>query len=157
MIVIGSDHGGVALKDFLVEKLRARGIDVEDIGTKGGDSVDYPDFGRRVAEKVSSGAADRGILLCTSGIGMSMVANKYPGVRAALVHEPKGAQMSREHNDANVLVLGGGVVEPPMAEQILGVLLETPFAGGRHQRRVDKIADLERDLGTHLQDKKSKD
>jgi ribose 5-phosphate isomerase B len=154
MIVIGSDHGGVALKDFLVEKLRARRIDIEDVGTQGGDSVDYPDFGRRVAEKVASGAAERGILLCTSGIGMSMVANKYPGVRAALVHEPKGAQMSREHNDANVLVLGGGVVEPPMAEKILDVWLETPFAGGRHQRRVDKISEVERDLGTQLDKKK---
>ena len=156
MIVIGSDHGGVALKNFLVEKLRSRSIEIEDVGTQGVDSVDYPDFGRRVAEKVASGAADRGILLCTSGIGMSMVANKYPGVRAALVHEPKGAQMSREHNDANVLVLGGGVVEPPMAEKILDIWLETPFAGGRHQRRVDKIGQVEKDLGTHL-DEKNKD
>src|SRR5689334_22134332 len=154
MIVIGSDHGGVALKDFLVDKLRARRIEVEDVGTHGGDSVDYPDFGRRVAEKVASGAAERGILLCTSGIGMSMVANKYPGVRAALVHEAKGAQMSREHNDANVLVLGGGVVEPPIAEKILDIWLETPFTGGRHQRRVDKIAQLEKDLGTHLDKEK---
>jgi ribose 5-phosphate isomerase B len=153
MIVIGSDHGGVTLKDFLVEKLRARHIDVEDVGTQGGESVDYPDFGRRVAEKVASGAAERGILLCTSGIGMSMVANKYPGVRAALVHEAQGAQMSREHNDANVLVLGGGVVEPSLAEEILAVWLETPFAGGRHQRRVDKIAQVEKDLGTRLEKK----
>ncbi|HTM09545.1 MAG TPA: ribose 5-phosphate isomerase B [Verrucomicrobiae bacterium] len=153
MIVIGSDHGGVALKDFLVEKLRARSIAVEDVGTKGGDSVDYPDFASRVAEKIASGSAERGILLCTSGIGMSMVANKYPGVRAALVHEPKGAQMSREHNDANVLVLGGGVVEPSMAEKILDIWLETPFAGGRHQRRVDKIAQVERELGTRLEGK----
>ena len=156
MIVIGCDHGGVALKDFLVEKLRAQGVDVEDVGTQGGESVDYPDFGRRVAEKVASGGADRGILLCTSGIGMSMVANKYPGVRAALVHEPKGAQMSREHNDANVLVLGGGVVEASMAEKILSIWLETPFAGGRHQRRVDKIAEVERELGTRLQEKNKK-
>jgi ribose 5-phosphate isomerase B len=154
MIVIGSDHGGVALKDFLVEKLRAQSIEVEDVGTQGGESVDYPDFGRRVAEKVASGAAERGILLCTSGIGMSMVANKYPGVRAALVHEAKGAQMSREHNDANVLVLGGGVVQPSMAENILDIWLKTPFAGGRHQRRVDKISQVEKDLGTHLEKKK---
>ena len=153
MIVIGCDHGGVALKNYIVEKLRARSLAVEDVGTHGGDSVDYPDYGRRVAEKIASGAADRGILLCTSGIGMSMVANKYPGVRAALVHEPKGAQMSREHNDANVLVLGGGVVEESMAEKILDIWLETPFAGGRHQRRVDKITQVEKDLGTHLDEK----
>jgi len=150
MIVIGSDHGGVALKDFLVEKLRAKNIEVADLGTRGSDSVDYPDFGRQVAEKVASGEAERGILLCTSGIGMAMVANKFPGVRAALVHEIKGAQLAREHNDANVLVMGGGVVEPALAEQILDVWLETPFAGGRHQRRVDKIAELERDLGTRI-------
>jgi ribose 5-phosphate isomerase B len=153
MIVIGCDHGGVALKNFLVEKLRGRSLAVEDVGTHGGDSVDYPDYGRRVAESVANGAAERGILLCTSGIGMSMVANKYPGVRAALVHEPKGAQMSREHNDANVLVLGGGVVEESMAEKILDIWLETPFAGGRHQRRVDKITQVEKDLGTRLDDK----
>jgi ribose 5-phosphate isomerase B len=153
MIVIGCDHGGVALKNFLVEKLRGRSLAVEDVGTHSGDSVDYPDYGRRVAESVASGAAERGILLCTSGIGMSMVANKYPGVRAALVHEPKGAQMSREHNDANVLVLGGGVVEESMAEKILDIWLETPFAGGRHQRRVDKITQVEKDLGTRLDDK----
>jgi len=156
MIVIGSDHGGVGLKDFIVAKLRARNVEVEDVGTHGGDSVDYPDYGRRVAESVANGAAERGILLCTSGIGMSMVANKYPGVRAALVHEPKGAQMSREHNDANVLVLGGGVVEQSMAEKILDVWLETPFAGGRHQRRVDKITQVEKDLGTHLDEKNKK-
>ena len=143
MIVIGSDHGGVALKDFLVEKLRARSIAVEDVGTQGGDSVDYPDFGCRVAEKVASGSAERGILLCTSGIGMSMVANKYPGVRAALVHEPKGAQMSREHNDANVLVLGGRLMGADMAADILQAWLETDFAAGRHARRIAKIADVE--------------
>src|SRR5258706_13192917 len=102
MIVIASDHGGVALKDLLVEKLRARKVEVEDLGTQGAESVDYPDFGRRVAEKVSGGAAERGILLCTSGVGMSMVANKFPGVRAALVHDLKGASMCRAHNDANV-------------------------------------------------------
>ena len=154
MIVIASDHGGVALKDLLVEKLRARKMEVEDLGTQGTESVDYPDFGRRVAEKVSGGEAERGILLCTSGVGMSMVANKFPGVRAALVHDVKGASMSREHNDANILVLGGGVTEPSLAERILDVWLETPFGGGRHQRRLDKIAQVERELGTRLDDKR---
>ncbi len=156
MIVIGSDHGGVELKDFLVQRLRARSVEVEDLGTQGKESVDYPDFGRSVAHKVSSGEAERGILLCTSGIGMSMVANKFPGVRAALVHEVNGARMSREHNNSNILVLGGGVLDPSMAEQILDVWLETPFAGGRHQRRVDKISEIERELGTDI-DEKQKD
>lgn len=150
MIVIGSDHGGVALKDFLAQKLRSKNIVVEDLGTHGSDSVDYPDFGRLVALKVARGEAERGILMCTSGVGMSIVANKFPGVRAALVHEVQGARMSREHNDSNVLILGGGVVDPAVAEQILDVWLETPFGGGRHQRRIDKIAQVERELGTHI-------
>lgn len=150
MIVIASDHGGVELKDFLARKLRSKGVEVEDLGTRGSDSVDYPDFGKLVALKVARGEAERGILLCTNGIGMSMVANKFPGVRAALVHELKGARMSREHNNSNILVLGGGMTDPPMAEQILDIWLETPFAGGRHQRRIDKIAELERQLGTQI-------
>ena len=153
MIAIGSDHGGVELKDSLVEKLRSKGIEIEDFGTKGSDSVDYPDFGRLVALKVAKGEAERGILLCTNGIGMSILANKFPGVRAALVYDLKAAKMSREHNNSNILVLGGGWVDKSLAEQILDVWLETPFAGGRHQRRLDKITEVERDLGTRIQNK----
>jgi ribose 5-phosphate isomerase B len=152
MIAIGSDHGGVELKEFCAEILRSKGIQVEDLGTKGGESVDYPDFGRMVALKVAKGEAERGILICTNGIGMSILANKFPGIRAALVHDLKGAQMSREHNNSNVLVLGGGVTEKSLAEQILEIWLQTPFAGGRHQRRLDKIAQVEQDLGTHIKD-----
>ncbi|MBI4488770.1 MAG: ribose 5-phosphate isomerase B [Deltaproteobacteria bacterium] len=152
MIVIGSDHGGVELKEFCAEILRSKGIQVEDLGTKGNESVDYPDFGRLVAIKVAKGEAERGILICTNGIGMSILANKFPGIRAALVHDLKGAQMSREHNNSNVLVLGGGVTEKSLAEQILEIWLQTPFAGGRHQRRLDKIAQVEQDLGTHIKD-----
>jgi ribose 5-phosphate isomerase B len=151
VIVIGSDHGGVELKDLLVQKLRSNGVEVEDLGTHGSDSVDYPDFGRLVALKVAKGEAQRGILLCTNGIGMSMVANKFPGVRAALVHELKGARMSREHNNSNILVLGGGMTDPATAERILDIWLETPFAGERHQRRIDKIAAIERELGTQIE------
>lgn len=151
-IAIGSDHGGVRLKDFLVQVLQAKGLNVEDLGTNGNDSVDYPDYGRLVALRVAKGEAERGILLCTNGIGMSILANKFPGIRAALVHDLKGAQMSREHNNSNVLVLGGGVTEKSLAEQILEVWLQTPFAGGRHQRRLDKIAQVEQDLGTHIKD-----
>ena len=151
-IAIGSDHGGVELKDFLVEVIRSRGVTVEDMGTKGSESVDYPDFGRLVALKVAKGEAERGVLICTNGIGMSMLANKFPGIRAALVHDLKTARMSREHTNSNILVLGGGVTEKSLAEQILEVWLQTPFAGGRHQRRLDKIAQVEKELGTRIKD-----
>ncbi len=147
MIAIGADHGGVELKDDLVRWLRARGDDVLDVGTVGDASVDYPDFGQAVAQQVAGGAAERGVLLCTNGIGMAVVANKFPGVRAALVSEATAARMAREHNDANVLVLGGGMVGKFHARELLRVFLETPFAGGRHQRRLDKIAAIEREVG----------
>ena len=138
------------MKDFVVQFLRAKGIEVEDMGTKGSESVDYPDFGRLVSLQVSKGKAERGILVCTNGIGMSILANKFPGIRAALVHDLRGAQMSREHNNSNILVLGGGVTKKTLAEEILEIWLQTPFAGGRHQRRLDKIAEVERELGTRI-------
>ena len=147
MIALGSDHGGVELKDFLVEVLRSKNIDVQDFGTQGLESVDYPDFGRQVSQQVSRGVADRGILVCTTGIGMSILANKYPGIRAALVQDLETARTSREHNDINILVLAGAKTDRVLARQILEVWLETPFAGGRHQRRVDKITEIERALG----------
>lgn len=153
-IVIGSDHGGVELKDALVDFLRARGEIVEDIGTHGGGSVDYPDYGRLVAEKVARGEAARGILLCTNGIGMSILANKFPRVRAALVGDSIGARMSREHLDANILIMGGGFIGKFLAREIVKTWLETPFAGGRHQRRLDKIAAIERELGMPPKDAK---
>lgn len=148
MIAMGSDHGGVELKDFLAGVLRSRNIDVQDLGTHGSESVDYPDFGRLVSQQVSQGEADRGILICTTGIGMSILANKYPNVRAALVQDRETARTSREHNDANVLVLAGATTEPALAREILEIWINTPFAGGRHQRRLDKITEIERDLGT---------
>jgi len=149
-IAIASDHGGVELKNFLVEVLRSRGVSVNDLGTDGPESVDYPDFGRLVAMKVAKGEVDQGILICTNGVGMSILANKFPGVRAALVYDLKAARMSREHNNSNILVLGGGVTERPLAEKILEIWLETPFSGGRHQQRLDKIAQVERELGTRI-------
>lgn len=145
---MGSDHGGVELKDFLAGVLRSKKIDVQDLGTHGSESVDYPDFGRLVSQQVSEGEADRGILICTTGIGMSILANKYPNVRAALVQDRETARTSREHNDANVLVLAGATTEPALAREILEIWINTPFAGGRHQRRLDKITEIERDLGT---------
>jgi RpiB/LacA/LacB family sugar-phosphate isomerase len=147
MIVIGADHGGVDLKTDLVAWLGERGEEVVDVGTTGSESVDYPDFGRQVAERVSRGEAERGVLMCTNGIGMAIVANKFPGVRAALVNDATVARMAREHNDANVLVLGGGMTARFHARELLRIFLETPFAGGRHQRRVDKIAAIEREVG----------
>jgi RpiB/LacA/LacB family sugar-phosphate isomerase len=150
MIALGSDHGGVDLKNVLVEELRSQGTEVRDFGTHGKESVDYPDFAILVARSVAEGRAERGVLVCTSGIGMSIVANKFPGVRAALVGDPEGARSSREHNDANILVLSGARTEAAAARQILRTWLETPFAGGRHQRRVDKIHRTESELGIRL-------
>ena len=150
MIAFGCDHGGVELKDFLVVRLRSKSIDVHDHGTFDRQSVDYPDYAREVAQRVASGEVDRGVLICTSGIGMSIAANKFPGIRAALVQDLDGARSSREHNDANILVLSGAKTEPPLALQIVETWLSTPFAGGRHQRRVDKISQVELALGTTL-------
>ena len=150
MIAFGCDHGGFELKDALVKHLRSKGYDVRDLGTQGGESVDYPDFAAGVALSVASGKAARGVLICTSGIGMSIVANKFPGVRAALVQDVGDARSSREHNDANILVLSGARTDRSLAQQIVDAWLETAFAGGRHQRRIDKIHRLELDLGTRL-------
>jgi ribose 5-phosphate isomerase B len=150
MIAIGSDHGGVDLKDYLVGLLRAKGVEVEDFGTHGRESVDYPDIGRQVSLRIARGEAEWGVLVCTSGIGMSILANKFPGIRAALVQDLEAARSSREHNNANILVLSGAKTEKSLAQEILKVWLTTPFAGGRHQRRLDKIDQIERDLGLGL-------
>jgi ribose 5-phosphate isomerase B len=156
MIAIGSDHGGVELKNYLVGFLRSRGAEVRDFGTQGRESVDYPDFGREVSLRVAQGEAERGILICTSGIGMSIAANKFPGVRAALVVDLDSARTSREHNDANILVLSGAKTKKPVAQEIVETWLETPFAGGRHQRRVEKIAQIEQDLGIRINNVQTK-
>lgn len=146
MIVIGSDHGGYELKEAVKALLVERGIAVVDLGTDNGDSVDYPDFGERVARKVSSGEAEKGILVCGTGIGMSIVANKFPAVRAALVADIYMAKMAKQHNNANILVLGGRVIDTTEAREIVEAWLDTLFEGGRHQSRLDKIAALEKDL-----------
>jgi ribose 5-phosphate isomerase B len=143
MVVIGSDHGGLELKASVSEALRQRGLEVVDLGTDNDDSVDYPDFAEKVAGSVSRGEAACGILVCGTGIGMSIVANKFPGVRAALVTDEYMARMAKEHNNANILVLGGRVLEAMSAARIVSVWLDAVFAGGRHQRRLDKIAQLE--------------
>jgi ribose 5-phosphate isomerase B len=143
MIIIGSDHGGLTLKKTLTDYLQQRGITVADAGTDSDASVDYPDFGQKVAEAVSSGAAESGILVCGTGIGMSIAANKIPGIRAALVTDLFMAQMAKEHNNANVLVLGGRVLDEQTACNLVGAWLDATFAGGRHQARLDKITALE--------------
>lgn len=146
MIAIGSDHGGLQLKDAVRTYLVGRGLIVDDLGTNSEDSVDYPDFGARVAQAVSRQVVAKGILICGTGIGMSITANKFPGVRAALVWDDFTAQMAKEHNDANILVLGGRVLSVDAACRMIGIWLDTAFSGGRHQGRLDKIAQIEEDV-----------
>lgn len=138
-VAIGSDHAGVELKDRLISLLRELGFEPVDVGTNTRHSVDYPDFGERVSDAVSKGEIQRGILICGTGVGMSIVANKFPGVRAALCAEPFSARMSRLHNDSNILVIGGRVTGGELAQDITRVWLETPFEGGRHSDRLKKI------------------
>ncbi len=138
-IIIGSDHAAYDLKEKAKVFLVDRGFDVEDVGSHSEDSVDYPDFGIKVASMVSVGKFERGILMCGTGIGMSMVANKFPHVRAALCTGLFSSIMSRRHNNSNILVLGGRVVGDILAMEIVKTWIETPFEGGRHQRRLDKF------------------
>jgi len=139
MIAIASDHAGLDLKRHLRTVLVAAGHVVEDLGTDDRSSVDYPDYAHRVSEEVVSGRAEIGVLVCGTGIGMSIAANRHAGIRAALCTDAFTAEMARCHNDANVLCMGGRVVGPGVAEQIARVFVATPFEGGRHQRRVVKI------------------
>ena len=139
-IALASDHAGYGLKDELVHWLREQGHDVADLGTNGPDSVDYPEFGRKLAETVASGAAERGIAVCGSGIGISIAINRNPGCRCARVDDPLSAALAREHNDANVLALGARLVGSDMAKACVSSFLVGHFAGGRHQRRVDQLS-----------------
>lgn len=149
IIAIGSDHAGFGLKEDVLGLLKGHNIDIVDCGTNSVESVDYPDFGARVSELVSSGEVDRGILICGTGLGMSMVANKYPKVRAALCNDLFSAKMSRMHNDANILVLGGRVIGKDLAAEIVKAWLTTPFEGERHLKRLQKIKNIEEKLNTH--------
>ena len=144
-IALGADHAGFELKDQIKQHLREQGLAVEDLGTNSGDSVDYPDFARKVAETVAEEKGVLGILVCGTGIGMAMSANKVPGIRAANCDTLFEAQMSREHNDANVLALGARVLETAAAFAIVDLWIKTPFTGGRHQRRIDKIHEIEQE------------
>ncbi|HKJ05056.1 MAG TPA: ribose 5-phosphate isomerase B [Geopsychrobacteraceae bacterium] len=139
MYVIASDHGGLELKEAIVKLLAERGLPHSDMGPINLNSVDYPDYGAKVAGAVSTGEAESGILICGTGIGMSIVANKFQNVRAALVHDPFTAQMAKEHNNANVLVLGGRILSVAQGVELVKVWLDTRYEGGRHQLRLDKI------------------
>lgn len=142
-LALGADHAGYLLKNELADKLRAAGHEVQDLGTHDAQSVDYPDFAAAVGRAVAAGEAELGILVCGSGIGVAIAANKVPGVRAATCNDLYTAGLARNHNDANVLALGARVVGPGLAEAIVSAFLAAPFEGGRHARRVAKIAALE--------------
>jgi ribose 5-phosphate isomerase B len=138
-IIIGSDHAGFPMKEKVKAHLQKRAVEVEDVGSHSDESVDYTDFGKEVARKVSDGTFDRGILICGTGLGMSMVANRFPRVRAALANDLFSAIMSRRHNDSNVLAMGGRLIGDALALELVDTWLETPFEGGRHQRRIEKM------------------
>ncbi|CAG7655646.1 ribose 5-phosphate isomerase B [Paenibacillus allorhizosphaerae] len=143
-IAMGADHAGYRLKDVLKPFIESLGHEVQDYGAMGSESVDYPDYAAIVCEKVTSGEADKGILICGTGIGMTIAANKVPGIRCALVHDLFSAKATREHNDSNVLSLGERVIGPGVAEEIVKIWLETGFSGGeRHKNRVGKVKALE--------------
>ncbi|MBF0369560.1 MAG: ribose 5-phosphate isomerase B [Magnetococcales bacterium] len=142
-ILVACDHGAWELKAALVEQMRGQGVEVVDLGVDGAQSVDYGDYAKKLCQALLNGEGERGLLLCGTGLGMSMAANRFSGIRAALCHDDYTARMSRRHNDANVLVLGGRVTGPAVAEEILKVWLAEPFDGGRHQRRIDKLEPAE--------------
>lgn len=144
MIAIGSDHGGFDLKEQVKKHLVERGFEVKDFGCFDKSSVDYPDFGVAAAKAVADGTCEKGIVVCTTGIGISIAANKVKGIRCALCSEPLGAKMTRLHNDANMLALGGGVIGVNMGLEIVDIFLDTPFSGEeKHSRRINKISQLE--------------
>lgn len=144
MIAIGNDHAGLALKDEVIRLLDERGIAYQDFGTNTPESVDYPVFAYRVAHAVATGRCDKGIVICGTGIGVSIAANKVKGARCALCHEPYSAAMARQHNDANVLALGARVTGPALAAACIEAFLDNDFLSGRHQRRVDELSQLDR-------------
>jgi ribose 5-phosphate isomerase B len=144
-IAIGADHAGYALKDQVRDALRQAGHEVIDLGTNSAESTDYPDYAGAVAIGVVSGAADRGILVCSTGVGMSIAANKIDGIRAAIAFNADEVRLTRAHNDANVITIGARYTDPEAAHEMVRIFLDTPFEGGRHARRVGKIAQLEKE------------
>ena len=145
-IAIASDHGGFALKESLVGTLRDKGFEIDDLGPSNADSVDYPDYGIKLAHAIVEQKVERGIVICGTGVGMSIVVNRFPGVRGTLCSDIYTAKMSREHNDSNILIMGGRVIGKDLALEIVGIWLKTEFEGGRHQRRLDKINEIDANL-----------
>lgn len=143
-IAIGCDHGGIDLKQDVIDYLESRGVEILDLGTNSKESVDYPEYGKAVGEAVASKKADLGVLICGTGIGISLAANKVPGVRAAVVSDTFSAKMARAHNNANVLAFGARVVGPGLALELVKAWLDSEFEGGRHERRVKKIMEIEK-------------
>jgi ribose 5-phosphate isomerase B len=147
-IALASDHGGFDLKESVIAHLLNTGWEVDDLGPHSGDSVDYPDYGIKLAEAVAEKKVDRGIVICGTGIGMSIVVNRYPGIRGTLCSDVFTAKLCREHNDSNILIMGGRVIGKGLAAEIVNTWLNTPFEGGRHQRRLDKINQIDASLKT---------
>ena len=143
-IAIGCDHGGIVLKDAVISTLEALGAEVVDLGTNSTDSVDYPTYGLKVAETVASGQCDAGVIMCGTGIGISISANKVPGIRCAVVTNTYMAQLTKNHNNANIISLGGRVITPDEAKDIVTAWYTAEYEGGRHQRRLDMITDIEK-------------
>ncbi len=143
MIALACDHGALELKEAIKAHLEARGLEYRDFGTYTRDSCDYPDFAGPAAKAVAAGECEKGIVCCTTGIGVSIAANKVRGVRCALLHDHMSARLTRQHNDANVMALGAAITPPMLALELVDIFLDTEFQGGRHQRRIDKIAALE--------------
>jgi ribose 5-phosphate isomerase B len=154
-IAIGTDHRGFSLRAKLVELLQQAGHEVVDIGTFSPDAIDYPDIAAQVADKVSRGEVERGILVCGTGLGMCIAANKFPGVRATPCHDDITAELSRRHNDSNVLCLSADLLGERLIDRMIEIWLAAPFEGGRHQRRIQKIADLEHRVEEELREKKT--
>ncbi len=144
MIALACDHGALALKEAIKAHLEEKGLSYKDFGTNSTESCDYPDFAGPAAQAVASGECEKGIVCCTTGIGVSIVANKVPGVRCALLHDHMSARLTRQHNDANMMALGAAITSPMMAMELIDIFLSTEFQGGRHQRRVDKITAMEK-------------
>ena len=147
-IALASDHGGFDLKESVIAHLLNTGWEVDDLGPHTRDSVDYPDYGIKLAEAVAEKKVERGIVICGTGIGMSIVVNRYPGIRGTLCSDVFTAKLCREHNDSNILIMGGRVIGKGLAAEIVNTWLNTPFEGGRHQRRLDKINQIDASLKT---------
>jgi ribose 5-phosphate isomerase B len=147
-IAIASDHGGFDLKESIIAHLLNIGLKAYDLGPHNGDPVDYPDFGIKLAEEVSGKKVERGIVICGTGIGMSIVVNRFPGIRGTLCSDLFTAKLCREHNDSNILIMGGRLIGKGLAAEIVTTWLNTPFEGGRHQRRLDKINQIDTSLNS---------